>query len=660
MATPTILSVTNIGRWYGATEIFRGISFQLAERQHAALVGANGAGKSTLLKIIAGAERPSEGTLAIATGSQVTYLPQEARFTSDRTVRDEARLAFAATLAAEERMRAIEARFANATDAEMEALLAEYDRLHSAIDSQGGYDVEHRTDEVLMGLGFSLSQFDEPVSQLSGGQKTRVALAKALLSSPDLLLLDEPTNHLDLEMLEWLESFLRGYTPACLIVSHDRYFLDRVTTRTLDLAFGDLEDYPAPYSRYLVLREERQARRSQEYEEQQAFISRTEEFIRKYKAGQRSREARGRQTRLDRLERIAAPREQVGLKLAAGAVVRSGNDVLSTGHLSVGYQGENGPEELVRTPPLKIERGDRVALIGPNGSGKTSLLRIITRDIEPLKGRFSLGANVQIGYYAQAHEGLPQDGTPLSIVLAAQPMGEESARNYLGRFVFSDDDVFKPIAALSGGERSRLAIALLLLRRANFLVLDEPTNHLDVRTRETLEEMLRDFDGTILFVSHDRFFVDRLATTVWAVEEGEITTHLGNYTDYQRALGRRAEGAVSSNGKAARAADGEVATSGPGTKRESNGQNASSSGRLQKSLTQIEREISKLEGKLNELSDALTVASIDEDPEAVGRLGAEYDRAQEELETAYEQWEEVSAQFEITVGVAGERGRHSV
>jgi len=649
MANSTILSVSEIGRWYGAAEIFRGISFQLADREHVALVGANGAGKSTLLKIVAGAEEPSEGSLAIAIGSRVTYLPQEARFSSDRTVREEARLAFAETLAAEARMREIEAHLAEASDLEMETLLAEYDRLHSDVESQGGYDVEHRTDEVLMGLGFTLDQFNEPVNQLSGGQKTRVALAKALLSGPDLLLLDEPTNHLDLAMLEWLEGFLLGFSQACLVVSHDRYFLDRVTTRTLDLSHGILEDYPAPYSRYMTLREERHARRRQEYEEQQAFIARTEDFIRKYKAGQRSREARGRQTRLDRLERIEPPRQHVGVKLQTGAVVRSGSDVLSTGPLSVGYRDERGAHELVRTPSLKIERGERVALIGPNGSGKTSLLRALTREIEPLKGRFSLGANVQLGYYAQAHEGLPAEGTPLSIVLSAQPMGEEAARNYLGRFVFSDDDVFKPISALSGGERSRLAIALLLLRRANFLVLDEPTNHLDVRTRETLETMLREFDGTILFVSHDRFFVDRLATMVWAIEDGEIKPYFGNYTDYQRALGRRGDALVAANGKSARAAD-EISSKPAPESRLLTALQAPANGQTQKSLTQIEREISKLEGKLNELSDALTVASIDEDLDAVTRLGAEYDRTQTDLDAAYAQWEEFSSQYEIAAG----------
>ena len=633
MASPTIITVHNLAKSYGANEIFAGLGFQVAEREHVALVGVNGAGKSTVLRIIAGVEHPTDGTVSIATGARVTYLAQETPFQSDRSVRDEARLAFADALAAAERMRAIEHQMADLTGDELDHLLHEYDRLHARFESSGGYDVEHRTDEVLMGLGFVEAQFDEPVRRLSGGQKTRLALAKALLTDPDLLLLDEPTNHLDLVMLEWLETFLRSWSGACLVVSHDRYFLDRVTTRTLDLSFGTLEDYPAPYARYLVLREERMARRLQEYEEQQAFIARTEEFVRKYKAGQRSREARGRQTRLERLERLERPREQEGLKLKLGSAVRSGRDVLSLSPLRVGFQDPDGEQHLISTPTLTIERGERVALVGPNGSGKTTLLRTLVRELKPLKGRISFGANVKLGYYAQGHEGLPLSGTPLSITLGSQPMGEEAARTYLGRFLFSEDDVFKPVASLSGGERSRLALALLLLQQANFLVLDEPTNHLDIHTRETLEEMLLAFEGTILFVSHDRFFIDRIATRTWAIEDGSVSSFLGNYTDYQRQLGRRPEPAL------AKTPDVVVPPTPVATKPSPAAQN----GRAQKALIQVERDISRLEGTLNEISDALTVAGIDADLAALERLSAEFERTQEELDRTYARWEEVSA-----------------
>ncbi len=546
MAPTTLLTVSDLAKTFITDEIFRNVTFQINEREHVALVGNNGAGKSTILRIIGGIEHASSGTVVFASGLRVTYLPQEARFDSPRTIREEALTAFKPVLAMADRMREIEHAMGEATEAELETLLEEYDLLQHQFEAASGYDIEYRTDEVLSGLGFSEAQFNDRVRLLSGGQKTRVALAKALLAGPDLLLLDEPTNHLDLTMLEWLETFLRNWNGACLIVSHDRYFLDRVTTRTLEVSFGRVEDYPAPYSRFLALRVERHERRRKEYEEQQAFISRTEEFIRKYKAGQRSREAKGRQTRLDRLERIDRPQAHQELSIKLHAAVRSGRNVLATTPMKVGYidkaaDGKPEPKVLVDSPPFTIERGDRVGLIGPNGAGKSTFLKTVIGEIPAIKGRVDFGTNVKIGYYAQAHEQLPRRGTPLSVVMSVMPMGEESARNYLGRFLFSEDDVFKQVEALSGGERSRLALAMLLLQQANFLILDEPTNHLDIASRETLEELLVDFDGTILCVSHDRYFMDRVATRIWAIEEGKATAHLGNYTDYQRAMGHRPE-----------------------------------------------------------------------------------------------------------------------
>jgi len=402
--------------------------------------------------------------------------------------------AFAPVLLAAERMRELELRMGLVDGDSLDSLLDEYAQLQQRFETHGGFEMEHRTEEVLSGLGFSEEQFHQPVAQLSGGQKTRVALAKALLADPDLLLLDEPTNHLDLVMLDWLEDFLRSWGGACLIVSHDRYFLDRVTTRTLDLSFGHLGDYPAAYAGYLRLREERRLRHWKEYEEQQEFIEKTEELSRRFRAGQRSREARGRQTRLDRLERIERPREHQELQININPVTRSGENVLRTSPLTVGYANKlhgnlDEPDVLVRTPELLVERGDRVALIGPNGGGKTTLLRTLMGDIPLLKGHFEFGANVHVGYYAQSHEQLPPTGTPLSVVLDAQPMGEESARTFLGRFLVSDDDVFKPVGAYClVAMRSRLALGLLLLKRANFLVpgrTDQPSRRL---ARESLEK----------------------------------------------------------------------------------------------------------------------------------------------------------------------------
>ena len=652
MAASTILTVSNLQKTYITDLIFSGVTFQVAEREHVALVGVNGAGKSTILRIIAGIEHANAGEIIQAQGLRITYLPQESNFTSDDTLRNETRTAFAHVIAMADRMREIEHAMGDAGD-ELDDLLVEYDDLQQKFETARGYDIEHRTDEVLFGLGFTEEQFDLPVAKLSGGQKTRVALAKALLADPDLLLLDEPTNHLDLEMLEWLETFLRTWNGACLIVSHDRYFLDRVTTRTLDLSFGRLEDYPAPYAKYLPMREERMARRMKEYEEQQEYIARQEEFIRKYGNGQRYREARGRQKKLDRLERIERPQEHDRLHLRITGAVRSGRTVLSTTEMDIGYMDPDGPARFIHTPELEIERGERIGLLGPNGSGKTTLLKTLMNVLPPLKGEFQLGTNVKPGYYAQSHEQLRGKGlgTPLSAILDTGPMNEEYARTYLGRFLFSGDDVYKEINSLSGGERSRLALAVLLLERANFLILDEPTNHLDIHARETLETMLTEFDGTILFVSHDRYFMDRIATSLWIVEDGTIHRELGNYTDYQRMLGRREAALaevepepvapvvtpepqedlpndviVTSKGKPRRLTDAAV----------------------QKELGQVERQIAKLEGRLNQISDALAVATIDSDLDAVSRLGGEYEKVQTELDDAYARWESVSQSMALS------------
>jgi ATP-binding cassette subfamily F protein 3 len=564
-------------------------------------------------------------------------------------------------------MAALEQEMAGTDGDALDTMFEEYARLSTEFETHGGYEMEHRTEAVLHGLGFSEEMFSDPVKQLSGGQKTRVALAKALLSEPDLLMLDEPTNHLDLEAIEWLENFMRNWNRAFIVVSHDRYFLDRVTNRTLDMAFGKLEDYPGGYNRYLKLREERMARRLKEYEEQQEFINRTEEFIRKYKAGQRSKEARGRETRLARLERIERPQEHDQLHLRMRADLRSSRNVLTVKPITVGYKprpemGETEQDVMVQTEKeLTIERGDRVALLGPNGSGKTTTLRTFVGQLEPLKGRVEFGTNVKVAYYQQGHEGLDPNKSALETILHDQNMGEEVARNLLGRFLFSGDDAYKPVSALSGGERSRLALARLTLARANFLVLDEPTNHLDISAREVLEDVLDGYDGTMLFVSHDRYFVDRIANRIWLIEDETIVTYLGNYTDMQRQRARlaTANGAAPAPATPPRTPVASV----PKHEAEPNGAtepapkpavNPAKQVRVneravrdaQKRLNSAEREVSKLEEELNTLSDELTRASIDGNVARVTELGQKYESLQQELEAAYTRWNEATADLD--------------
>ncbi|CAN5332250.1 ABC-F family ATP-binding cassette domain-containing protein [soil metagenome] len=653
-----ILTVADLGKTFISEQIFSHVSFQVVEREHVALVGVNGAGKSTVLRIIAGIEHANNGTVAPLKGLRITYLPQEASFTSDKSLREEARHAFQEVLDMADQMREIEAEMAS-DSADLNNLMSEYDRLQTHFETSRGYDIEHRIEEVLTGLGFTEDQFDQPVNQLSGGQKTRVALAKALLADPDLLLLDEPTNHLDLGMLEWLESFLKSWNGACLIVSHDRYFLDRVTTRTMDLSFGRLEDYPAPYARYLHLREERMERRRKEFEEQQEFIARQEEFIRKYGAGQRYREARGRQKKLDRLERVPRPMQHDRLTMRIGGAVRSGRMVLSTTEMEIGYQDSDTGDNtrLLTTPELEIERGDRIGLLGPNGAGKTTLLKTLVGTIPALRGDYSYGTNVHPGYYAQSHEQLRgrDNGTPLSVILDTKAMSEEYARTWLGRFLFSGDDVHKLVSSLSGGERSRLALAVLLLEQGNLLILDEPTNHLDINARESLEGMLTGFDGTILFVSHDRYFMDKVANKLWVADDGQLHQRLGNYSDYMRSLDNQGSATIQPEREAEPIRSHEPnGTEDPAMVITAKGKpRRKSTADVEKRMAKVEREIGQLEGKVNEVGDALAIASADHDVDAVARFGAEYERLQELLDDVYKQWESVSAENELVLAEIG-------
>jgi len=534
-----VITLQNISKSFGALRALDGLSARFERGERVGLVGANGAGKSTMLRIIAGQEKPDAGTAHLARGLRLGYLPQEAKFRSDRTLREAMFAVFATLRDWAARLKELEARLA-ATGSNPAAwdltLLEEYTDLLARFEERGGYTYESRVEAVLSGLGFARDLWDRPAATLSGGQRTRARLARLLLEEPDFLLLDEPTNHLDLETTEWLETFLLGWRGGLVVVSHDRYFLDKVTRRTVEVVGGKAESYPAPYSRYLYLRAERRRRQQKEFESQRTSIAKTEEFIRRNSAGQRAKEARGRQKRLDRVERLdAAPqaaRAMGGLRLGAGA--RSGEIVLSTVRLRVGYPGKG----LLALPNTQVPRGQRIALIGPNGSGKSTLLRTLVGEIPPLGGSFAWGTNVEVGYYAQSHEGLRHDWTVLRAVQDARPMGEEAARGLLGRFLFGGEDAFKRVGDLSGGERSRVALARLTLQGANTLLLDEPTNHLDIASRDALEGVLRDYDGTMLFVSHDRYFIDALATAVWVVDDGVVRVYEGSYADYLEARAR--------------------------------------------------------------------------------------------------------------------------
>src|SRR3984893_3980759 len=435
-----IVSVMQVGKSFGADRIFEGVSFQIDEQDRIGLVGPNGAGKTTLINMLAGREEADEGNIALARNIRIGYLKQINDFHPENTLREEMLTVFDQVRAWERELgelaRQIEAAATQADTAAGEQILQRYADLQIRFEHAGGYTYEYKVDQVLDGLGFTRELQESPVSHLSGGQQTRAALGKLLLQEPDLLLLDEPTNHLDLAALEWLEAYLNGWKGAMVVVAHDRYFLDKIVSRIVEMAFGRIEEYPGNYTKYLSLREERMDRRAREYEAQQAHIAHTEEFIRRYKAGQRSREARGRQKLLDRLERVERPQDFPEMHFGFSPIVDSGLVVISTQKLAAGYiSATKERTELVRVADLELLRGDRVGLLGPNGSGKTTLLRTIIGELPPVVGQVHPGHNVRIGYYSQSHAGLNAERSILEEIRQVSTLSEEGARTFLGRFL---------------------------------------------------------------------------------------------------------------------------------------------------------------------------------------------------------------------------------
>src|SRR5579859_7325007 len=639
-----ILSVMQVGKSFGAERIFGDVSFQVNADDRIGLVGPNGAGKTTLLNILAGREDADEGHVAVARNTRIGYLLQSTDFQAENTLREEMLTVFAEVRSWEHELSELGQALAGAADPGLhEDLLQRYAELQTRLEHAGGYTYEHRVDQVLDGLGFTREQQGSPVLQLSGGQQTRAALGKLLLQEPDLLLLDEPTNHLDLAALEWLETYLAGWKGAMVVVAHDRYFLDKVVSRTIEMAFGRIEEYPGNYTKYLHLREERMERRQREYEAQQAHIAHTEEFIRRYKAGQRSREARGRQKLLNRLDRVERPQDFPEMHFEFTPVVDSGLVVIATQKLAIGYINEAKERmELVRVADLELLRGDCVGLLGSNGSGKTTLLRTIIGELQPVGGQVFLGHNVRIGYYSQTHAGLNDERSVLDEIRQTSALSEEGARTFLGRFLFSGDDVFKPIGALSGGERSRVALAKLTLQGSNLLILDEPTNHLDLQSRQFLEEVLGEFEGTLLFVSHDRYFIDSLASKVWIIEDGVLIPYMGNYTEYRT----RKQPIVLDVPISARARNGNsentTATTTKTAAQAPRARGRKGSKVKERTLEDVEGDIEKAEERVKSVEAALSEAALKADAAMLTQLTAEYEQVIVKVEELLIEWERLA------------------
>lgn len=636
----SILSASGLTKFYGGQEIFAGVDLAVAHGDKIALVGPNGAGKTTLLRILVGLEEPSEGVVRRARGLRIGYLPQQPTLDSDQTLYGEMLNVFAELRAQEATLKALAEEMALYPDAE--EAMRRYAEAEARFELAGGYEYENRIQRVLNGLGFTPETYSWPIAVLSGGQITRALLARLLLQEPELLVLDEPTNYLDLSALEWLEDYLQSWPHSLVVVSHDRYFLDKVATRVWELNHGRLEAYRGNYSHYVEQREAKRLRQEREFEAQQAYIAKTEEFIRRYKAGQRSREAKGREKRLNRLARVEAPQRDRAMAMRLEADLRSGDQVLIAREgVTIGFgappgraEGDGGaPHVLFRTGPILVERGDRVALLGPNGSGKTTFIRTILGELRPLEGHIRLGASVRVGYLPQNPSWLDPSKTVLEQVMEGSGLLAEEARPILARYLFSGEEVFKETAVLSGGELARLALCLLTLRGANFLILDEPTTHLDIASQEVLQRVLAEFEGTILFVSHDRYLIDALATHIWEIEQGELRQFEGNYTAYQAA--KQALAAERASAKEEGAAEWAA-------RQRALRQRQLALRRREERLQALEREIAQLEADLERTVSRLHSASAAQDAARIAALGREYEALEQTLAERLEEWERLA------------------
>jgi ATP-binding cassette subfamily F protein 3 len=690
-----ILNASRVGQSFGEFDVFSGVSVSIPRDGKIGLVGPNGVGKTTLLLLLAGQAQPSAGTIHLARGTRIGYLSQESSDafigeSAAQTVYDEMLAVFAGLRAMEERLRVLEHEMGRSpaaapsapapsnaapapSDAVPDELLDEYSRLQVEYEIGGGYDYDTRIRMVLTGLGFAPSAWSQPLSQLSGGQKTRVLLGRLLLEAPDLLILDEPTNHLDVQAIEWLENTLNTWPGAVLVVSHDRYFLDRVAKTIWEMSQGGVESYRGNYSAYLTQRQDRWQRLQREYEAFRERAAKELDFIRRNISGQRTQMAWGKLSRLSReveavrvgglgaigdlnskgwsqivseldLRRPAAtlaeleaavgalpaPTQPPVVNFRLNAAFRSGNVVLRAADLSVGYPGR----PLFTVPELELHRLETAALIGPNGTGKTTFLKVILGQLEPLAGKLSLGASLHIGYFAQAQEALNPDATVLDELLRHKDMPISEARNYLARYLFRGDDVFSQVGTLSGGERARLALAILVLEQANFLLLDEPTNHLDIASQEILQSALEAFDGTILLVTHDRYLVDRLASQIWELKEDEAGgTRLAVFKGpYQAFLAARAgKTTAEPPAPAAPAANGESAAPPRLSKNEQR--------RRAEAVAAVERGINETEAAMTALGEALQRAAAAQEYPELQRLTAEYAAAEARHDELFAEWE---------------------
>ena len=641
-----ILSCQNISKAFVENQVLKNVSFHIEDHEKAAIVGINGAGKTTLLRIIVGEMTPDDGQVVLARDKTLGHLAQNSTVDTSHTIYEELLSVKADLLRLEEKIRECENNMKHAEGDALEDLMKQYTSLTHAFETGGGYLYRSELVGVLKGLGFTEDEFSKPVATLSGGQKTRVALGRLLLQNPDLIILDEPTNHLDMTSIAWLETYLLNYKGAVLIVSHDRYFLDRIAGKVIEIDQSKATTFMGNYSDYAVKKEQLRVAAWNAYMNQQRDIKHQEEVIEKLKSFNREKSikrAESREKMLDKIEVIEKPSEvRTDMKLTLTPRILSGNDVLTVEHLSKSFDSH----KLFTDVNFEIKRGEHVAIIGDNGSGKTTLLKILNGLVPADQGTFRLGSNVEIGYYDQEHHVLHSEKTLFEEISDDYPyLNNTQIRNVLAAFLFTGEDVFKRISDLSGGERGRVSLAKLVLSNANFLILDEPTNHLDIMSKEILEDALNGYEGTILYVSHDRYFINRTAHRILDLTEGQFISYVGNYDYYlekhdtvMAAIEANApQNADADSAVAAKAAESEVKLDWKAQKEEQ--------ARLRKKendLKKCEEKIAELEARISEIDTEMSDPAIGTQVAKLQELSKEQAACQEQLEKLYEQWEELA------------------
>ena len=634
-----ILSCQGICKSFGEKVILQNASFHIEEREKAALIGNNGAGKTTLLRIIMNELPADEGQTVLMKDKKIGYLAQYQDIQGHRTIYEELLTTKQYIIDMETRMRSIEAEMNQAEGEALERLMNTYTRLTHEFELENGYAYKSELTGVLKGLGFTEEDFDKQVATLSGGQKTRVALGKLLISRPDILLLDEPTNHLDMESISWLETYLLNYPGAVFIVSHDRYFLDKVVTKVIEIEAGQVQMFSGNYSAYAVKKAQLRDAQYKAWLNQQRDIKHQEAVITKLKSFNREksiRRAESREKMLNKVQRIDKPMEiQNQMRLTLEPRIVSGNDVLTVENLSKSFPGQ----ELFHDISFQIKRGERVALIGNNGTGKTTMLKILNDLLPADEGSFSLGAKVQIGYYDQEHHVLHQEKTIFQEIADTYPtLTETEIRNMLAAFLFTGDDVFKEISSLSGGERGRVSLAKLMLSEANFLILDEPTNHLDIASKEILEEALNSYTGTVFYVSHDRYFINQTATRILELTNLAVVNYIGDYDYYLDKKEELTEKYAPVKEQATETAQAEVPSEGKLTWQQQKEEQARKR-KQENELKKTEQQIEELETRDKEIDETLVLPDVCTNVGRCAELSREKEKIQQELEELYEIWE---------------------